>query len=406
MKCLILYVLCLSSLFSHVYSLGLRIVSVDGYMGVVQWTRDDFDPDPLTFDLRFVLPPFDDVGLARANLSPDDLNFSGNVTVEFPGAGTYVVIAVTGLDNFELGRTTAIKIRSSASAIPLSSTSSPMPSPTSSSTPSPTPSPTSSPTLSPTPPPMPSQMPSQTPTHSPTSSSPSKSIVGENSSSTYSKQTPNLAAIVCGILGGVLLLALILLGVLHLYKRRLMPANRISFYGDRMVQRSSSGTPPSIRKAGQGGTIIPYPFTGSGFNSGSALPSSREARPLDVEQGLAAPPMNHGSRPSSPLPSGHIVPPPRGPRDRGRSIRFNESSFRPTRVDGEPTARQRRLADKVIEVDRQIEELKSQLKPPPSTIVHLDDLEMRRSWLIKQRDSMWAKEEIDSLPPGYARYMT
>lgn len=175
-----------------------------------------------------------------------------------------------------------------------------------------------------------------------------------------------------------------------------------------MVQQGSSDAHPSIRKLelGQGGTIIPYPFTVSGLNSGSALPSSREARPLDVEQGLAVPSMTYGSRPSSPLPSGHIVPPPRGPRDRGRSIRFHTSSPKPTRVDGEPTARQRRLADKVIEVDRQIEELRSQSKPPPSTIVLLDDLEMQRSWLVKQRDSMWAKEEIDSLPPGYSRYMT
>jgi hypothetical protein len=172
-----------------------------------------------------------------------------------------------------------------------------------------------------------------------------------------------------------------------------MPDNRISFHGERMVQQSSPDRHnASIRKVGQ------YAFTGPGSNFGSALPSGR---PLDVEQGLAVP-----SRPSSPLPSGHIVPPPRGPRSRGRSIRFSESSSRTNRIDGEPTARQRKLADRLVEVDKQIEGLRSQTKPPPSTIVLLDDLEMQKSWLIKQRDSMWAKEEIDSLPPGYSRYMT
>jgi hypothetical protein len=77
----------LSSLFANVYSLGLNITSIDGCTAVVQWIRGDFDPDPLTFDLRFVIPPYHDVGLAKANMSPSELTFSGNITVNFPRVG-------------------------------------------------------------------------------------------------------------------------------------------------------------------------------------------------------------------------------------------------------------------------------------------------------------------------------
>jgi len=395
MKCVILFVLYLASLFSYVYSLGLDIVSIDRYNAVVQWTREDFDPDPLTFDLRFVIPPYYDVGLAHANLAPSELKSAGNVTIKFPGAGNFMVVAVSGLDNFGIGQTTAIEIPGGGSTTL-------MPSPTLSQMPSPTSSQMSSPTSS--------QM---SPTSSPPSISPSPSkSIPVTQSSSVQKQKPNVAAIVCAAIGGVSLLALILLAVFHFYKRRPMPDTRVSFHGERMVQQSPpAGHNPSIRQVGQGGVIIPYPFTVPGSNFGSALPSSREAPrlpPLDVEQGLAVPPpvMTYGSRPSSPLPSGHIVPPPRGPRNRGKSIRFNESSPRATRVDGKPTARQRRLADKLAEVDKQIEELNSQSKPSPSTIVLLDDLEIQRAWLAKQRDSMWALGEIDLLPPGYSRYMT
>lgn len=401
MKCLIVLVLYFASLFSNVYSLGLDVVSMDGYKAVVQWTREDFDPDPLTFDLRFVIPPYYDVGLAQANLSPSELKSSGNVSIEFPGAGTYMVVAVSGQDDINIGRTTAMEI-SGGSTSPLS----PTPSPTSSQMPSPTVSQMPSPTTSQMPSPMSSQMPSETSSISP---SPSKSIPMTESSS-LPKQKPNVAAIVCATIGGVSLLALILLAVFHFHKRRPPPDTRVSFHGERMVQQSPhDGRNPSIRKVGQGGVVIPYPFTGPGSNFGSALPSSREAPrlpPLDVEQGLAVPPpaVAYPSRPSSP--SGHIVPSPRGPRNRGKSIKFNVSSPRATRVDGEPTARQLRLAGKLAEVDKQIEELKSQSKPPPSTIVLLDDLEIQRTWLAKQRDSMWAMGEIDLLPPGYTRYMT
>jgi hypothetical protein len=38
-------------------------------------------------------------------------------------------------------------------------------------------------------------------------------------------------------------------------------------------------------------------------------------------------------------------------------------------------------------------------------VVLLDDLKLQKAWLVKQQNSMWALEKIDTLPPGYSRYM-
>jgi len=110
MKCL-LFVLYLASLFAKVYSLGLNITTLVGNTAVVQWTREALDPDPLTFDLRFVIPPYDDVGLAKGNVCASPAESSGNITVQFPQAGRYLLVAVSGSrNNVQIGRTIELQV--------------------------------------------------------------------------------------------------------------------------------------------------------------------------------------------------------------------------------------------------------------------------------------------------------
>jgi len=374
MKC-ILVVLYLASLFAKVYSLGLNITTLVGNTAVVQWTREELDPNPLTFDLRFVIPPYDDVGLAQANVCTSPTESSGNITVQFPGAGRYMLVAVSGRNNAQIGRTMAIQVPGSTTV------------------------PTPSQTLTP----------SQTPSIAP---SPSKSLTN---GSACPKNKPNVAALVFAVLGGISFTGVLIFAVIYIRRRRPVENKRISFYRERMVQqRSSNESNPSVGRAGgQGRAVIPYPFADPRASFGSTSQSSRDTRPHDIEQGLAVPPPAltffprnlSGSRPSTPLSAGYIVPPPRGPRDRAKSVRRIEST-RVTRVDGEPTPRQRQLADKLAGVEKQIKELNSLEQLGPSTLVLLEDLEMQKAWLVKQQDSMWALEEIDTLPPGYSRYMT
>lgn len=219
-----------------------------------------------------------------------------------------------------------------------------------------------------------------------------------------------MPAIVFAVLGGVSLTAILIFAVFYFRRRRLTEDKRISFHRERMVQQRPSDENPSVgRVVGPGGTVIPYAFTGPRASLSST--SGQESHHHDIERGLAVPPpimtslprKLSGIGPSTPT-SGHIVPPPRGPRDRAKSVRRVESP-RVARVN-EPTPRQRQLADKLVGVKKQILEFKSQAKPLPSTIVLLEDLELQKAWLVKQRDSMWALEEIDTPPPGYSRYMT
>jgi len=386
MKCLVVFLLL--SLVSNVYSLALNVTSLNGYTAVVHWTQDKFDPVPLTFDLRFVIPPFYDVGLAMANIAPSSTQSFGNCIVRFTNNGTYLLVAVSGSpNNFQIGRTAVVEVPD-ATAVPTSSQD-----PTSSQIPTSSPTPTASPTPTPS---------------STISPSPSKSIPAMGAESLQHK--PNVPAIVGGILGGIIFIAGFIFVVFHVCRKRSFSDARISFHGERMVQQRSVDTHnPSIGTVvKQGGAIVPYPFTAPGSRLTSILQSNRQ-NTGDIEQGLSVPspvtmPLSRKpseSRPSTPLASSHIVPPPRGPRDRSKPVKRPES----IRVNGGPTPRQRQLADKLGEVEKQIEEMKSRRKPSPSMVVLLDDLERQKAWLVKQRDSMWALEEINTPPPGFSRYM-
>jgi len=372
MKCFAFFVLYLASLCSNVYSLGLNITSLNGYTAVVNWTRDQFDPVPLAFDLRFVIPPYYDVGLAVSSIIPRSTESSGNITVEFPQDGTYMIVAVSGPTDFQIGRTATVVVPGN---IIVSQTPTPAPSPT----------PTSS----------------QTPI--PSLPSPAKS-----SDCGCLVRKANVAAIVGGVFGGLSLISVIVFAIFYFRKRqRPYQDSRISFHGERMVQQIPSNDPnPSV---GRGGIVIPYPFTAPRSSLGS---TSQDTTRYDIEQGIpvpspaitSLPPKPSESRPSTPLASGHIVPPPLGPRDRSKSVRRIEPTPA-SRAHVVPTARQRRLAEKLTEVEQQLGKVKSEPKPSPSTIVLVDDLEMQRAWLVKQQDSLWALERIDTLPPGYSRYM-
>jgi hypothetical protein len=369
MKPLILLFLCLI----EVYSLGLTVSTLVGNTAVVQWTREELDPVPLSFDLRFVIPPYYDVGIAKETTDTSSLGSSGNITVQFPEAGRYVLVAVSGQNNAQIGRTAIIEVPGN----------------------------TTLPTLTQTP------VPSQTLTPRSIPPSPSKSLATD---CPCPKKKPNVVAIVFAVLGGVSLLTLLVSAVFYFYFRRRRPTEvtRISFHRERMVQqRPSDGSNVSVASViGPGGTAIPYAFTGPRASLGS---SSSETHRQDIEQGLAIPPPVMTSLPrnlpGTPLTSGYVVPPPRGPRDRATSVRRVGSS-RVARVNSEPTARQQMLVDKLVEVEKQISELNAQPKPLPSTVVLLEDLNIQKAWLVKQQGSMWALEEVDTLPPGYSRYMT
>jgi len=378
MKCLIFCVLYLASLISNVYSLGLNASVLSGNTTVVCWTREGLDPNPLHFDLRYIALPCYDQSVELAKCNPSLTEFSGNTTVQLPGAGSYILVALSE-DNFELGRTTEIEIPESSTPSQVSS---------------------QVPTQSPT------QVPTQPPSQSP-SPTPSLTILPSSSKASFSlKKKSNVAAIILALFGGISLSIILLVTTVYLRRRAQEDDRRISFHGERMVQ-GDGNYPSAGRDAGWGG-VMPYNSKRSRTSFGS---DGSSLLSLDIERGLAVPPpaITRTSRhvspiPRTPLPSGYVVPPPRGPRDRTNSVRRIETPRSP-RTPLEPTSRQKQLSSRLTEVENDIRRLKSHPRPLPSNVVVLEDLELQKSWLIKQRYSMWAMEEIDTPPPGHSRYM-
>jgi hypothetical protein len=320
-----------------------------------------------------VIPPYYDVGLAEASVTPRSAETSGNITVDFPQDGTYMIVAVSGPTAFQIGRTSTITVPGNTI---VSQT--------------PTPSQTS------------------TPSQTPTPSSTNLPLAAKSTVCACLLRKANVAATIGGVFGGLSLISVVVFAILYFRKRRRpYEDSRISFHGERMVQQHpSNDTGPSVGRGN--GIIIPYLF-----KARSSLGStSQDTSKYDIEQGVVVPPPAMTSlppnplesRPTTPLPSGHIVPPPVGPRDRSKSARRAESP-KASSAHSVPTDRQRRLTEKLTEVEKQLVKAKSEPKPSPSAIVLLDDLEMQRVWLVKQQDSLWALEKIDTLPPGYSRYM-
>jgi len=372
MKCFFLLLFCLSSLISNVCSLGLTIQlnSLDGMRASVLWTRQKSDPNPLGFDLRFMNPPYTDVGLAEANVYPNVGEISGNVSIEFPKSGKYMLVAVSGLDHVQIGRSAEIEIPISTS----------------------------------------------TPTMSNAFASPTNVIrTTVTVSAACRKEHVSVPAIIGGVIGGVSLLALLAAAVFFIRRRRARSNSRISFHGDMMVQQNDSDGPgPPIGKPRrQGGFPVRYAFTKGGPVTSSRPPILANRSVVDVEQGLPIPspmtpvPGTPGVR--TPLGMRSIVPPPLGPRVRTHksySAKQPPPPKTPSPNDDQPTtSRQQQLTEKLAQVEKQIEQMKSQSKPGPSEVVLLDDLELQKAWLEKQLCCMWALGETDTLPPGFSRYM-
>jgi len=365
-------------LLSNVYSLELTVQcnTTANTETLVGWIRQPSDPDPLVFDLRFVNSSGNDVGLAVANVNPLQDKSSGNLSVTFPKDGTYKLVAVTGSPNYvQIGYSNSIHVLNIISCKPAPA-----------GTNDPTPPQTSGTTQPPV-----TNLPSGT----------------GAISSTPQKWSVNVPAVVGGIIGGAVFTTTLLAVFLFMRRRRRTQDTRISFHRDMMIRRSPDEPGPSILRSKGPGTT-PYPFTTLGSGIGT-IPANRPSS-VDLEQGLSSMPAEHPMAPS--LGSGHTVLPPRGPRDRKNKleIKVNTMAVRPDSAvgdDGVPTTpRQRQVFDKIAGVEAEIETLEAQKRPGPLDIVKLDDLKRQRSWLLKQRNSMWALGELDSVPPGYSRFMS
>lgn len=189
----------------------------------------------------------------------------------------------------------------------------------------------------------------------------------------------NVPAIVGGVIGALLFLGLLSALIVYVSRRRASIDKRWSFHADKMVRRRLSRAHPS--------TIIP-----------DMVEVPPLTRPEDVEQGL----------PSSvprPLPSGHVVPSPRGPRPsikRTQHITIITSPITPLEPAPLRTRRQQEIADRIRMLRGQIVQLRDQ----PDTGHVLDDMQRQMVWLKNQEQSPWALHQTDVLPAGYARYMT
>ncbi|KDR69392.1 hypothetical protein GALMADRAFT_255882 [Galerina marginata CBS 339.88] len=310
---------------------------------LVLWIRDDTDPNSLKFDLRFVQGDAD-VGLALAGLEMGEDDTFGKASVTFPAEGQFVLKAVTGSQLSVVGTSNQV----SAVGLDPASTSG-FPSGSSATTLAPTatpPSNSASNTAS-------SSTSTPTPISPPTSNSP------PNASSTSRPQSvsklvhrTNIPAIVGGIIGALLLLALLaLLFVFYSRHRKAAAAQRrLTFHRDMMVQprlmiqpragMASAGLPPppslpltlpvplpSESMGDPEGNRLDRLSTATGFTgvTGSTTDAiaytgyehehEHDADHLDVdlEQGLPT----SASFPRPPqltLGSGHIVPSPKGPR--------------------------------------------------------------------------------------------
>lgn len=120
-------------------------------------------------------------------------------------------------------------------------------------------------------------------------------------------------------------------------------------------------------------------------------------RPEDVEQGLPSPVPR-------PLASGHVVPPPKGPRP---SIKRTEHITIVTsplpRLEPAPrrTRRQKEIAERIAMLREQMVQMRDQ----PDMGHVLDDLQRQMVWLRSQEQSPWALHQTDVFPDGYMRYM-
>jgi hypothetical protein len=383
MKCFSSLLLCLPFFLSNVAALALMVQSSPqvGTPTEVSWSKQPSDPAELKFDLRLVRDGLTDVGLAAANIFADAKDVYGQLDVVFPKAGKYNLVAVTGPHYFNIGRSNQVE-----AVAPTSTTSC---------------------TVSPTGPV--SQLPNNP-------SSPPQQPVSA------AKTEVNLPVVVGVIVGVILLIGFLVALFIVLRRRRdsqLDDSNRrISFYKDLMVQARTPS--PDI----EGGIIIPYPFV----TSPSIQPPPPAVRPLPkpvedkepkypVSPPLSEPTGGLRRMPTAHLGTGHIVPPPRGPRDRGPSRGLSRSSNARRTDDSTPeppsseesitlTARQQGLLDRMAQIRGQMAELQRHPHPGPNTQIVLSNMQRQLNWLAETQESPWALGDTDVRPPEYTRHMT
>lgn len=399
MKCPGLFLfLNLFSLLSLVSSLEISVSSdkpVAGQATTVTWTKEASDPKDLTFDLRFVQDDYKDVGLAKANIHPDDSEETGQLSIKFPTAGDYQLVAVSGSPGYEhIGASRKIDIEANR------------PPPTSTS-PS-----TSSSTSAPT-----------TPTSTPAASH----VSGAS-------KNARLPAVLGGVIGALLLVTLLIAAFIYVSRRReAARQHRISFHKDMMVQRKS----PDSTQGLEGGVIIPFPFSPviqipaptyrppsrtSSTDSESPIsePLSPGSRTLSGTSGVL--PSLGGMKPmGAPLGAGHVVAPPRGPRGPNPSIK-SDSNHKSVHFVSSPilqlpalpvappllTSRQKDIVDRIVQLQNQMNDLRNPWSSAssPDSEADLDAQKAQLAWLENTKLSKWALNETDIKPAGYSKYMT
>lgn len=237
-----------------------------------------------------------------------------------------------------------------------------------------------------------------------------------------------------------------------MHRRRAAAARkRLTFHRDMMVQRRLSRAPslPVL------GLAHPRPSETFAEDVEQGLPHAEQPVPPGLEEGaeerVADAPMR-----SAPLGTGHIVPPPRGPRPAAAkrigtltTLRTTGSPLTSPRAPGMPgtpttpgfpvpstappgpapaptrTPRQRDLAARQGMLRRQMADLTLELegasmRSPISAVsttsgpsggrageirVALEDMQRQMVWLRAQETGAWALHLTDVLPPGHARFM-
>jgi len=316
------------SFLSNVAALNITVQSdeIVGQPSLVLWTREPSDGNgQLIFDLRFVKPDDEDIGLALANIQASPSTEFGTLQVVFPSAGSYLLVAVTGPGYTRIGQSglvNAFQVPTTTS-IP-TSTSQPVSSTTSSVKPSST---------------------------SPSATSSAKPTIIPSGTN----RKKNLGAIIGGTLGGVAFLGLFAaLGIMFLRRRPTEDDKRNrrwTFHRDKMI------LPPvlDIRRTS--------PMNTQFLSSG------------DIEQQVGLPHEDITTISTSPV---VMMASPSGSRPLLKSPHRPLPQTPPV----PPVPLKPDLAAQMQQIRNQMTELKK--NPGPTQHIILDDLQKQLNWLKSQ----------------------
>jgi len=228
----------ISVFLSNVVAISITIQpdTLVGEPSLVLWTREPGDGNgKFTFDLRFVQPGDEDVGLALANVQASPSAQFGTVQVVFPSPGSYELVAVSGPDATDIGTSNQVN------AFAVSTT---------------------------------SASPSHTSASQPISSATTVPVLSTPTASEFHHKK-NVGAIVGGTLGGVAFLGLLAaLAILCLRRRQSTGNRRWTFHRDMMIR-------PENANASAITIVNVYPTSPTPTITQSSSPPSP-----DVEQGL------------------------------------------------------------------------------------------------------------------------